>query len=85
MIATYKATRVNVLSFANGTRYSSYGNVDILTALKEVARRSAEGCEVLILDPEKDMSINWEIKNHGRVPYEVCLPWVVTNGHPLFK
>ena len=85
MIATYKGTRVNVLSFTDGTRHSSYGNVDILTALKEVAWRSAEGRQILILDPEKDQSMRWEIRNNSRVPYEVCLPWVVTFGHPLFK
>jgi len=85
MIATYKAARVTVLSFTDGKRYSSYGPVDILTALKEVARKSAEGRQVLILDPEKDNSIGWEIRNRSRIPYEVCLPWVVTFGHPLFK
>lgn len=88
LIAIFKETRVNVLSFdpETGTRASSYGLVDILTALREVTRRTAEGKRVLILDPDLDESIKWEIRNRGRVPFEVCLPWTITGfNHPLFK
>lgn len=88
LIAIFKETRVNVLAFdpENGTRASSYSGVDIVTALREVSRRTAEGKKILILDPDLDKSITWEIKNRGRVPFEVCLPWIITGfSHPLFK
>lgn len=91
-IARFKAAKVNVLSFEKATygapiyrRDSSYAGVNIVTALQEVARRSAEGKKVLILDPKKDDHMSYEIENKERVPYETCLEWTIGSDHPLLK
>jgi len=77
----YKTVRVNVLSFENGVRYSSYGNLDLITAFVEVARKTTLGFKVLILDPSKDESIKWEIKNKSRISFSIARNWVITNSN----
>ena len=88
LIGVFKEVKINVYSFNPETnaRESAYCGVDILTALREIARRTAEGKKILLLDPSLDMSTAWEIENRGRIPYDICLPWVITGyKHPLFK
>ena len=80
-----KTVRVTVMSFENGLRYSTYGNLDIITALQEVARRTAEGRKVLLIDPEKDDSTLFEIKNKCRIHYSEAMKYIVTRENILFK
>lgn len=73
----YKTIRVNILAFdENNKRYSTYGNLNIVSALIEICRKTTLGYKVLIIDPNKDDTVNWEITNKTRVTYEIARNWV---------
>lgn len=82
-IEILKNVKVSVLSFEKGFRYSTYGGVDPITALKEVASQTKQGRHVLIL-PYPELARTWEMtknedgKLRGRIPYEVALEMAIT-------
>ena len=77
IIEYHKVRRFEVLSFEHGRRSSSYSNIDVITALAEVAKHLKAGKKVLILD-YKSSVINlvgdYEAKHKHRIPYHVVFP-----------
>jgi len=84
LLDVFRTSRFNVLSFENGLRHSSYDNLDLLTAFVEVARKTTLGYKVLILDPKRDETVEWEMNHNSRVSYIEARNWVITD-HRIFK
>ncbi len=83
-IQIYKTTYVTVMAFENGKRYSTYGGVDIITALNEVTIQAKNGRQVLILPDDCRECMKYEIKNKSRVPFEVMQPYALSRVVSVF-
>jgi len=79
-MAFHKATKgkFHVLSFENGVRYSSYGGLSLAAAMVEIARRTAEGKQILLITEEGSKACtHWEWENRSRVPFKNMVEFAI--------
>jgi hypothetical protein len=66
----FQATKIAALAFENGSRSEAYTGIDIITAIKFVARHNAAGRMTLLLPYSADVIVmRWEIANKCRIPF----------------
>lgn len=63
--------KINVLSFHEGRRYSTYGGLGLLEAFMEMQRQLYHGRMVVLMDePSEVKCMDQEIETRERVSYE---------------